>query len=70
MKIGRREREEMLLLAASESMRRDHAHLAEVRKSSPCLDADAFIEFLAFYNSFLNHQVKQARPIADAHMLL
>ena len=74
MLLSEAEREELLALSKSESLRRDMAHVAATRHNPLMIDgevsAERVVEFLTQYNEFLNHPFKPARPFIERNMKL
>jgi hypothetical protein len=72
--ISDQEREELLRLAGSSSLRQDMEYLS-VHRYNPVLveggvDLDRLVEFLTQFNEFINHEPKLFRRIIDAEMKL
>ena len=74
MPLSQSEKEELLAVAASRSMREDAARLVSARAERFMVDgevsADLFTEFLTEYNAFLNHPRKPFRPFREGLMKL
>ncbi|HBA88752.1 MAG TPA: hypothetical protein DCZ75_12455 [Geobacter sp.] len=74
MLLSEAEREELVALSKSESLRRDMAHVAATRHNpfmvNGEVDGERYIEFLTQYNEFLNHPFKPARPFIERNMKL
>jgi len=72
--ISKQEKEEMLRLAASSSLREDMAYLAAHRHNPVIIggkiDLDRLIEFLSQFNEFINHEPKPFKPMIDKDMRL
>lgn len=72
--ISKQEKEEMLRLAASSSLREDMEYLAANRHNPVIIngkiDLDRLIEFLTQFNEFINHEPKPFKPIIDKVMKL
>ncbi len=72
--IGKLEKEEMLRLAASSSLREDMRYLASHRHNPVLvngkIDLDRLIEFLTQFNEFINHQPKPFKPMIEKVMKL
>jgi len=74
VRISKADREELLALSRSESMRDDAWKVAENRHDPLVIDgevsADRVVEFLTQYNEFLNHPIKPFRPPIEDNMKL
>ena len=74
MKLTEEEKQGMLEESRSESLREDMAHLRELNAGSFIVngevDTDRVIEFLQFYNEFLNHPVKVEWEFIERNMKL
>ena len=72
--ISKQEKEEMLRLAASSSLREDMAYLSDHRHNPVIVDGkidlDRLIEFLTQFNEFINHKPKPFKPMIDRVMKL
>ena len=72
--IGKQEREEMLRLAASLSLREDMNYLSAHRHNPVIVagkvDLDRLIEFLTHFNEFINHKPRPFKPMVDKDMKL
>ena len=74
MRLTEEAKRSMLEESRSESLRNDMAYLRELTAGSFMLngevDADRMVEFLQFYNEFLNHPVKEDREFIERDMKL
>lgn len=74
MELSEKEREELLALSKSESLRRDMAHVAATRHNPIVVNGEVsperVVEFLTQYNEFLNHPFKAPRPFIEKNMKL
>ncbi len=74
MALEQEEREELLKLARSSSLREDMHRLASSRHNLLLIDGrvdvDRWLAFLNNYNEFVNHAPKPFRPISDRVMKL
>jgi len=72
--ISELERQEMLRLAASRSLRDDMEYLASHRHNrllvNGIVDMDRLIEFVTQFNEFINHKPKPFVPMIDRDMKL
>ncbi len=72
--ISEQERQEMLRLAESSSMRRDMEYLSSHRHNpvlvNGAFDMDRLIDFLSQFNEFINHQPKPFCPMSEKDMKL
>ncbi len=72
--ISERERQELLRLAASPSLRDDMEYLASHRHNpalvNGIVDMDRLIEFVTQFNEFINHKPKPFVPMIDRDMKL
>ena len=72
--ISKQEKEEMLRLAASSSLREDMEYLAANRHNPVIIngkiDLDRLIEFLTQFNEFINHKPKLFKQMIDKVMKL
>ncbi len=72
--ISKQEKEEMLRLASSSSLREDMDYLASHRHNPVIvagkIDLDRLIEFLTRFNEFINHKPKPFKPMIDKDMKL
>ena len=73
-KISEQEKQELLRLAGSSSLREDMECLSSHRHNpvfaNGMVDMDRLIEFLTQLNEFINHQPKPFRPMTDKEMKL
>ena len=73
-KISEQEKQELLRLAGSSSLREDMEYLSSHRHNpvlaNGVVDMDRLIEFLTQFNEFINHQPKPFRPMTDREMKL
>ncbi len=74
MKLSKNEKEELLDLAKSDSLRNDMKYLS-ANRFNPILvngivNMDRVIEFLTQYNEFNSHQMRPFRKIIDKDMRL
>ena len=72
--LSEQERQEMLRLSESASMRKDMEYLS-LHSHNPVLvngafDMDRLIEFLSQFNEFINHQPKPFLPMIEKDMKL
>lgn len=74
MALEQEERQELLKLARSSSLREDMHRLASSRHNPLLIDGrvdvDRWLAFLNNYNEFVNHTPKPFRPISDRIMKL
>lgn len=72
--MNKKEKEELLRLAKSPSLKRDMQFISAHRYNPVMVDGkvdmDRLIIFLTEYNEFINHQSKPFRPIIDRVMKL
>ena len=72
--LSEKEREEMLRLAASSTLRDDMAYLATHRYNpllvNGMVDMDRLLVFLNEFNEFINHEPKPFSPMIDKDMRL
>jgi len=72
--ISEQERQEMLRLAKSSSVKKDMEYLSSHRHNpvlvNGAFDMDRLIEFLSQFNEFINHQPKPFRPMIEKDMKL
>lgn len=72
--ISRQEKDEMLRLAASSSLREDMEYLSSHRHNPVLVegkvDMDRVIDFLTQFNEFINHEPKPFKPMIDRDMKL
>jgi len=72
--ITKQEKEEMLRLAASSSLREDMEYLSSHRYNPVLVDGkvdmDRLIDFLTQFNEFINHEPKPFKPMIDREMKL
>jgi len=69
------EKEELLRLAKSSSLKKDMQYLSDHRhnpfiKDNGEVDFDAYIEFVQQFNEFINHKPRPFKPIIDKEMKL
>ena len=74
MKLSRQAEKDLVEVSRRDSFREEMERIASLRHN-PFLkegrpDADAYIEFVAQYNEFINHRLKPFRKIIDAVMKL
>jgi hypothetical protein len=73
-KISEEEKQELLRLAGSSSLREDMRYLSSQRHNpvlaNGMVDMDRLIEFITQINEFANHQPKPFRLIIDKEMKL
>lgn len=74
MSISERELEEFFRVTTSESFRKDMEYISTHRHNpfikDGKVDVDAYIEFLTFFNEFINHKPKPFQPIVGDSMKL
>ena len=74
MTLGPKEKEELLRLAQSSSLKKDMQYLAAHRHNPLIVDGkvdlDRYITFVTEYNEFIKHQPKPFKPIIDKMMKL
>lgn len=74
MRLAEKAKLSMLEDSRSESLRNDMAYLRELNSGSFMVngevDTDRVIEFLQFYNEFLNHPVKEGLEFIERDMKL
>lgn len=72
--ISEQERQEMLRLAESSSMREDMKYLSSHRHNpvlvNGAFDMDRLVEFLSQFNEFINHQPKPFQTMIEKDMKL
>ncbi len=72
--ISNDEKLELLLLAASSSMREDMERVVQGRHNPVVIGGkismDRVLEFLTQFNEFINHEPKRFEPIIDRDMRL
>ena len=72
--LSEKEREEMLRLAASSSLRDDMAYLVSHRHNpvlvNGVVDMDRLLDFLNEFNEFINHEPKPFVPMIEKEMKL
>lgn len=68
------EKQELLRLAKSSSLKMDMKYLSDNRHNPLLIDGkvdvDRWVDFLTDFNEFINHQQKPFRPIIDKVMKL
>ncbi len=74
MTINADEKEELLKLAGSASLREDMRYLSAHRHNPLMVDGqvnmDRLLDFLNSYNEFINHEPKPFKPMIDREMKL
>ena len=74
MKFSKKEKEELLRLSQSSSLKADMRYVSAHRHNPLIVDGkvdlDGFITFLTYYNEFINHKPKPFKPIIDRIMKL
>ncbi len=74
MKLSKKEKEELLRLSQSSSLKADMRYVAAHRHNSLIVegkvDLDRLITFLTEYNEFINHKPKPFKPMIDKVMKL
>lgn len=74
MRLSEIERNELLTLSKSESLRKDMAQVKASRHNPLLVNGEVsperVVEFLHQYNEFLNHPVKAPRPFVEKNMKL
>ena len=74
MALTKREKEELISLAGSASLREDMRKVARNRHNPVMVngkvDMDRLIAFLNKYNEFINHEPKPFKPMIDRVMKL
>lgn len=74
MKLSERAEKELIELGESEEFKKDMEMLSLQWRSpfikNGVVDIDAYIEFVAGFNEFINHEPKPFRPIIDRDMRL
>ena len=72
--ISERERQELLRLAESTSLKEDMEYLSSHRHNpalvNGVVDMDRLIEFVTQFNEFINHRPKPFKKMTDIIMLL
>jgi hypothetical protein len=72
--LSEREKQELLRLASSSSLKEDMEYLAAHRHNpvlvDGAVDMDRLIEFLTQYNECINHEPKSFVPMIDRDMRL
>jgi hypothetical protein len=74
MRLSKKAERELIELAKSDSFKKD-IEMLRSRWQMPFIkdgkvDADAYIEFVAQFNEFINHEPKSFKPIIDREMKL
>ncbi len=68
------EKEELLRLANSSSMKKDMKYLSEHRHNPVIVDGqvdmDRLLDFLNGFNEFINHEPKPFKPMVEREMKL
>lgn len=68
------EKQELLRMSRSSSLKKDMAYLSDHRHNPVLLDGkvemDRWVEFLTEFNKFINHRPKPFRPMTDRVMKL
>ena len=74
MTLSIKEKEELLALAKSSSLKKDMQYLSAHRHNPLIVDGkvdlDRYITFLTEYNEFINHQPKPFKPMVEKIMKL
>ncbi len=74
MTLSTKEKEELLALAKSASLKKDMQYLADHRHNplivNGKVDPDRYLTFVTEYNAFINHQPKPFKPMVDKIMKL
>jgi len=74
MTLSKNEKEELIALARSASLKKDMQYLSAHRHNplivNGKVDPDRYITFVTEYNEFINHQPKPFKPIIDKIMKL
>lgn len=74
MRLTEDERNELLALSKSDSLRKDMAQVKKDRHNPLLVDGEVsperVVEFLTQYNEFLNHPMKAPRPFMEKNMKL
>lgn len=72
--ISEQERQDLLRLAESASLRNDMQYLSSHRHNpvlvNGIFDMDRLVEFLSQFNDFISHQPKPFRPMIEKDMKL
>jgi hypothetical protein len=72
--ISEQEKDEMIRLSESSSLREDTIYLTTHRHNpfvkDGIVDIDAYIEFIQQFNEFINHKPKPFKPMIDKVMKL
>ena len=74
MTLSKSEKEELIALARSSSLKEDTLYLSAHRHNPLIVDGkvdlDRYITFLTEYNEFINHQPKPFKPMVEKIMKL
>jgi hypothetical protein len=74
LKFSKKEKEELLRLSQSSSLKADMRYVSAHRHNPLIVDGevdlDRFITFLTEYNEFINHKPKPFKPMIDRIMKL
>jgi len=74
MTLSKKEKEELLRLSQSSSLKADMRYVSAHRHNPLIVDGkvdlDRFITFLTEYNEFINHKPKPFKPMIDRIMKL
>ncbi len=74
MTLSKKEKEELVALAQSASLKKDMRYLAAHRHNPLIVDGkvdpDRYVIFVSEYNAFINHQPKPFKRIIDKIMKL
>jgi hypothetical protein len=74
MTLSKNEKEELIALARSSSLKKDMQYLSAHRHNplivNGKVDPDRYITFVTEYNEFINHRPKPFKPIIDKMMKL
>jgi len=72
MTLSKNEKEELIALARSASLKKDMQYLSAHRHNplivNGKVDPDRYITFVTEYNEFINHQPKPFKPIIEKIM--
>ena len=74
MTLSIKEKEELVALAQSHSLKKDMQYLADHRHNPLIVDGkvdpDRYITFVTEYNAFINHRPKPFKPMVEKIMKL
>jgi len=74
MTLSKKDKEELIALAQSSSLKEDMQYLADHRHNPLIVDGkvdpDRYITFVTEYNAFINHRPKPFKPMVEKIMKL